>query len=91
MTVLVIAIIAVIVIAAVVATMLRARRQAQLRGTFGSEYDRTVDDAGSKRAATKELQERKARHDELDITPLDPTVAQRFRDERRTRFYRIRV
>ncbi|MBV9293662.1 MAG: hypothetical protein JO222_14545, partial [Frankiales bacterium] len=81
MTVLVIAIIAVLVIVAVVALMLRARRQSQLRGTFGSEYDRTVDDAGSKRAATKELRDRQARHDELDITPLDPTVAQRFRDE----------
>lgn len=72
---------AVLVLAVVVALALRARRHAQLRGTFGNEYDRTVDDAGSKRAAAKELRDRKARHDELEISPLDPTVAQRYRDE----------
>lgn len=72
---------AVVVLAVVVALALRARRHAQLRGTFGNEYDRTVDDAGSKRAAAKELRDRKARHDELEISPLDPTVAQRYRDE----------
>jgi hypothetical protein len=72
---------AVVVLAVVVALALRARRHSQLRGTFGNEYDRTVDDAGSKRAAAKELRDRKARHDELEITPLDPTVAQRYRDE----------
>lgn len=72
---------AVIVLAVVVALALNARRHSQLRGTFGNEYDRTVDDAGSKRAAARELKDRKARHDELEIRPLDPTVAQRYRDE----------
>lgn len=72
---------AVIVLAVVVALALRARRHAQLRSEFGNEYDRTIDDAGSKRAASKELRDRKARHDELEISPLDPTVAQRYRDE----------
>lgn len=72
---------AVVVLAIVAALALNARRHAQLRGTFGNEYDRTVDDAGSKRAAAKELRERKARHDELEISPLDPTAAQRYRDE----------
>jgi hypothetical protein len=72
---------AVLVLAVVVALALRARRHAQLRDTFGNEYDRTIDDAGSKRAAAKELRDRKARHDELEISPLDPTVAQRYRDE----------
>jgi hypothetical protein len=81
MVTVIIVIAAVLVLAVVVALVLRARRHAQLRGTFGNEYDRTVDDSGSKHAAAKELRERKARHDELEITPLDPTVAQRYRDE----------
>jgi len=80
-TTVIIVIAAVIVLAIIVAIALQARSRARLRGTFGSEYDRTVDDAGSKRAATRELKDRKARHDELEIRPLDPTVAQRYRDE----------
>jgi hypothetical protein len=80
-TTLIIVIAAVVVIAIVAAIALRARSHARLRGTFGSEYDRTVDDAGGKRAAARELKERKARHDELDIRPLDPTASQRYRDE----------
>jgi hypothetical protein len=78
---LLIVIAAVLVALVVIALVWRQRQQSRLRGTFGSEYDRTVDDAGSKRAAVRELKERKARHDELEITPLDPTVAQRYRAE----------
>src|SRR5437879_5141132 len=73
--------VAVAILIAVIALGLRSRRDAKLRGTFGSEYDRTVDDSGSKRAAVNELNQRKARHDELEITPLDIAVAQRLRDE----------
>lgn len=72
---------AVVVLAIVAALLLSARRHARLRSTYGDEYDRTVRDAGGKRAAAKELRERQARHDELEITPLDPAVAQRYRDE----------
>jgi hypothetical protein len=79
-TVIIVIVAVVIVIAIVAAIALRARQRSALRGTFGSEYDRTVDDAGSKRAAERELKERKSRHDELEIRPLDPTVAQRYRD-----------
>jgi hypothetical protein len=78
----IIAIVVIVVVALIViALVANARRHAKLRGTFGTEYDRTVDDAGSKRAAAKELKDRKARHDELELTPLDPSTAQRFRDE----------
>ena len=72
---------ALVVIGLGVALAMRARRDAALKSTFGAEYDRTVEGADSKRDAKKELRERKARHDELEITPLDPTVAQRYRDE----------
>jgi hypothetical protein len=60
-------IIAVVVVIALVAVVLalRARQRANLRQTFGSEYDRTVDNAGGKRAGVRELKDRQARHDEL--------------------------
>ena len=78
----VIIIVAAIVVLAIAATaVLFARRNARLRDTYGDEYDRTVRDAGSKRAAAKELRDRQARHDELEITALDPAVARRYRDE----------
>lgn len=82
MTAIIVAIvIAVVVIAVIAALVMWARRRSNLKNTFGPEWDHTVDEAGSKRAAAKELRGRKARHDELDITPLDPAAAQRFRDE----------
>jgi len=77
----VIVVVAVLVIAGIVALVLRSRRHAQLRDQFGGEYDRVVDDAGSKHAAAQELSDRKARHDELELVPLDPTQAQQFREQ----------
>ena len=81
MTTLIVVIVAVVVVGVVVALVLRARHNAQLRDQFGPEYDRTVDETGGKRAAVKELKDRKARHDELELTPLDPSTVQRLRDE----------
>ena len=72
---------AVVVLAILVTLLLSARRHSRLRDTYGDEYDRTVRDAGGKRAASKEFRDRQARHDELEITALDPAVAQRYRDE----------
>jgi hypothetical protein len=81
-TVIAVIVAAVLIIAIVaVALALRARQQANLRRTFGSEYDRTVDREGGKRGAVKELKGRQARHDELQIERLDPVVADRFRAE----------
>jgi len=81
MTTLIVVIVAVVVIGVVVAFALRARRHAQLRNQFGPEYDRTIDEAGGKRAGARELKGRQARHDELELTPLDPSTAQRLRNE----------
>ena len=81
MTTLIIVIAAVVVVVAIVALVLRSRRHAALRDRFGPEYDRTVDEAGSKRAGRRELKERQARHDELELVPLDPSTAQRLRNE----------
>jgi len=74
----VIAVIAVIVVLAVVWTATRAKRTRTLRGTFGQEYDRTVERAGDRGTAERELSERQKRHDELDIRPLSPESRDRY-------------
>jgi hypothetical protein len=74
-----IAAIALLAIAAFVAW--RARRRAQLRDRFGPEYDRAVDQAPNRRTAERDLQERSDRYEQLDITPLDPDAADRYRTE----------
>lgn len=68
----------VIVVAVVVALVLVARRRSRLKNQFGPEYDRTVDEAGSKRAAHRELADRKAEHDKLQLRELSPQSRQRY-------------
>jgi cytoskeletal protein RodZ len=58
----------------------RQRRTSHLREGFGPEYDRTVDEAGSRRQAESELSEREKRREELDIRPLAPGTRDRFAD-----------
>jgi len=80
-------IIALIIVAAIVVIALaalaawRARRRAELRDRFGPEYDRAVDGAPNRRTAERDLRERTDRREQLDIRPLDPESAQRYRDE----------
>lgn len=54
------------------------RRTDDLRSTFGPEYGRTVEDAGSRRAAEAELLDRKQRVEALDIHPLTAEERDRF-------------
>jgi FtsZ-interacting cell division protein ZipA len=70
--------VAVIVVLAIAWSALRAKRSRALQGTFGNEYDRTVNEAGGRRAAEKELLERQKQHDELDIRPLSPESRERY-------------
>lgn len=58
----------------------RTRRTSQLREGFGPEYDRTVEEAGSRRKAESELRDREKRREELDIRPLAPGARDRFAD-----------
>lgn len=62
----------------VAAFALDRRRRRRLRERFGPEYDRTVDEAGSRRAAERDLGEREKRHDSLDIKPLPDDVRERY-------------
>ena len=67
-----------LVVAGAVAWRKRRQRTEQLRGTFGSEYDRTVESSDKKRHAERQLAERKERHDELEIRPLSAASRQRY-------------
>jgi hypothetical protein len=60
----------VIVAAGVIAGRSRKRHSQELREKFGPEYDRTVELAGTPRAAEQELAERQRRHENLDLHPL---------------------
>jgi hypothetical protein len=77
----VIAVIGVVILALVVVgivLLLRQRRHRHLRDTFGPEYNRAVEDAGSRRAAEQELAARERRHDELQLNELGPDVRARY-------------
>jgi hypothetical protein len=74
----VIAVVAAVVVLALVWSALRARRTRTLKDQFGREYDRTVEQAGGRRDAERELRERQKRHDELDLKPLSPEARDRY-------------
>jgi hypothetical protein len=59
----------------------RSRRRQELKGRFGSEYDRTIETAGSRGEGEKELAEREKRVELLQLKELDPRETQRFGDE----------
>lgn len=72
-----------IAVVAIVAVMVIASRQrrARLRDQFGSEYDRTMIDADSRRHAEGELRDRLKRHRALDLRPLEPEAAAKYSQE----------
>lgn len=74
----VIAAVAAIVVLGIVWSVTRAKRSRELQDTFGREYDRTVDEAGGRRAAEKELRERQKEHDKLELKPLSPEARDRY-------------
>jgi hypothetical protein len=59
----------------------RSRRRQELKGRFGSEYDRTLEKAESRGEGEKELAEREKRVELLQLKELDPRETQRFGDE----------
>jgi FtsZ-interacting cell division protein ZipA len=76
-----IAIAAVVVVALVIWSAFKARRRKGLQERFGSEYDRTVADAPSRREAESELSERQKRREELEIRPLEQQARDRYASE----------
>ncbi|MPZ23024.1 MAG: hypothetical protein GEU28_05660 [Dehalococcoidia bacterium] len=72
------AVIALVVIAALGWMVYQQKQREQLREGFGPEYDRTIEERGSRGKAEAELRERQERVDKLDIRPLDPNERERF-------------
>jgi hypothetical protein len=73
-----IAIAVVAVLAVVVWQALARRRTGRLQQQFGSEYDRTLTTADSKRDAEAELQAREERRQQLEIRPLSQGARDRY-------------
>ncbi len=74
-TLIIAAVVAIVIIVAIVALLTRRRNSARLRSRFGSEYERTLEEAGGQRKAEQELRERQKRVSSFELTPL--TVASR--------------
>ncbi|WP_194827351.1 hypothetical protein [Nocardia sp. XZ_19_231] len=53
-------------------------RRRRLRGRFGSEYDRALEQTDDRRAAERELVERERRHHSLELRELTPERKQEF-------------
>ncbi|MCU1595549.1 MAG: hypothetical protein JWO12_2941 [Frankiales bacterium] len=70
--------IVIVLLAASVAAASRKRRTNRLREDFGPEYDRTLEDAGKRRDAEKELAARKDEHGQLQLRPLSVATRQRY-------------
>ncbi|MFF8289835.1 hypothetical protein ACF068_11490 [Streptomyces sp. NPDC016309] len=67
-----------VVLAALAVIAFLGLRSRRLRQRFGPEYDRTVEDTGSRTAAERELSAREKRHEALDIRPLPGEVRDRY-------------
>lgn len=77
----VIAAVLVIVLVIVVMASMRRRRSHHLQGRFGSEYGRTLDSAGNRRIAERDLRERESRRDELELKPLSEASRSRYEQQ----------
>ncbi|GAA2922249.1 hypothetical protein [Streptomyces mexicanus] len=75
----IIPIVVVLALIALGASLLTRRRR--LRQRFGPEYERTVEQAESRRAGERRLREREKRHDALDIKPLPAATRDRYARE----------
>jgi len=75
-------IVVVVVVLALIGLVMTARqRRHSLQERFGPEYDRSVETAGGRRQAERELRDKAARRDQLDIRPLSPESRERYADE----------
>jgi hypothetical protein len=71
-------IVIVIIVVAAVAGILYSTRRRRLQQRFGPEYDRTVEEKGSRTKAEAELAGRQRRVAGLDIRPLDPAARAQY-------------
>lgn len=74
-------IVVVIIVIAVIIVMAMAARRRRLQQQFGDEYDRTLAEKESRRAAESELTERQRRVRKYDIRPLSAEARSRYQGE----------
>jgi hypothetical protein len=74
----VIIVIAIIVVIAAIAGIAYTTRRRRLQQRFGPEYDRMVEEKGSRTKAEAELANRQRRVADLDIRPLDPAARAQY-------------
>jgi hypothetical protein len=74
----VIVIIVILVVVAIIAGVMYDVRRRRLRHRFGPEYDRLVEEKGSRTKAEAELAGRQRRVKDLDIRPLDAAAQARY-------------
>jgi hypothetical protein len=74
----VIIIVAVVIVVAAAAGVIYDMRRRRLRERFGPEYDRLVEEKGSRTKAEAELVGREKRVKDLDIRPLSPDAQARY-------------
>lgn len=77
-TYIIIAVVAVAVVLVVAFALWRSRRSRRLRDQFGPEYDRTLEDAGKRSAAERELERRRHRVEKLSLRDLEPEERRDF-------------
>lgn len=83
-TITIVVVVVIVVLAAVAVAgfvLVKRRRSTQLQQRFGSEYERTVDEAGDRSTAEKDLKQREKRRSQFEVTPLSSASADRYRDE----------
>jgi hypothetical protein len=68
-----------VIVAIVVAVVRSRRRHARNADRYGAEYQRTVEEAGSRRAADRELHEREERRKHFELRALGADERDRFR------------
>ena len=77
-TQIIVLVVVIVVVAALAALAWPMSRRARLRRRFGPEYDRLVNEQGSRTAAERELREREREHAGLAIRPLPPDARARY-------------
>ena len=81
-TLLIVVIVAAVVVVAIVAALaVKANRRKQLQSRFGPEYERAIEQEGSKRKAERQLHERAETRDQFDLRDLTPAERERYREE----------
>lgn len=70
---------AILVVGIALALIFKSRQRTKhLKNDFGSEYDDTVEKAGGRKEAEKELEDRRKRVESLNIRSLDPDEEEEF-------------